>query len=171
VRRGLTALLLVSGALAALLDPSAPVVALVAVSVVALTYGYSRRSEAAVLASGWLLYVPLSLVLLPYLGGIWSFLAVAIYVSAVIERLSFECELSEVLESPTGLDAEARSLAGRLSERELLRVLELIALSAGVGAVSASLVGANTNVSVLTTVTLMLFLATAAYAYALSRKT
>lgn len=171
MRRALAVLLLFSGALTAALEPSAPVVAVVAVSVVALIYGYSRRSEAAVLAAGWLLYVPLSLLLLPYLGDIWSFLAVAIYVAAIIERLSFENELSEVLESPTGLDAEAKALADRLSARELLRLLELIALSLGVGAVSASVVGANTNVSVLTTVTLLLLFATAAYAYALSRKT
>jgi hypothetical protein len=169
MRRGLTVLLLLSGAVSALLVPSPVVVFLVGMSVTSLVYGFRRRSEAGVLAAGWLLYFPLSVALLGYLGIVWSFLVCATYVTLVTERLSFENELSEVLESKTGLDAEAKALASRLSRDEATRVLRLLGLIVVVSGAGFVLTGANTDVSLLVFIVLLLLLASAAYAYVLSK--
>jgi hypothetical protein len=84
-------------------------------SIAALLVGLQWRRAVPTLAAGWLLYLPMAVALIRIFPVSWSYLAAGLFAVVVPERLVFEYEVSAVLGSPTGVDAEARSHVSRLS--------------------------------------------------------
>src|SRR5271155_5733607 len=107
-RRTIAALLYLTAAASAILDPSAAGLGLATGCVVLLTIGYRFRGDFASIASGWLLYIPLATVFASPFGPFWSYLASGTYLAIITERLSLENQLSVALEAPAGLDAEVK---------------------------------------------------------------
>jgi hypothetical protein len=157
-RRGVAAVLYLTAALAAVLDPSTLGVSLATSSVVLLTVGYRFRGDLASVASGWLLYFPLATAFTPVLGPLWSYLASGTYLAVITERLSFDNKISLVLEAPAGVDAEAKRRADLLSRthlRRLAQVTLLVGVIAGLS-LAGSLVFAEATVLILASVMLLI---------------
>ncbi len=147
----------------ALITETPLVIALASASVIAVSLGYRYRNVLATFAAGWALYFPLAVAFSLVLGPIPSYLASALVVTVLPERLSFDSELSLVLEAPMGVDAEALSLAGRLSSTHSKRVGEFLLVVAVVFAASVPLARLTPTVAVVMSVAVVLMFA--AYGY------
>jgi hypothetical protein len=90
------------------------------------------------LLAGLFLYPPLAVALTRVLPAAWSFLASGLFVIVVCERMTFEYEVSAVLESPTGVDAEVRSRVSEVSRAHARKISMYVGLAALVIAGSAA---------------------------------
>lgn len=131
---------------------------LVALSLVALGLGYGRRSSPSVAVAGILLYQPLAVVLTFLIPGLWSYVASALILVVLSERLSFEYQLSSVLDSPAGTDEESRVLAERLSKSHARVLIAYAIVAAGVSSLSPLASGVVFYSSVLAVASILLML-------------
>jgi hypothetical protein len=163
-RKRVAAALYGTAAVAAIVDPGPLGLGLSAGSVILLTLGYRFRGDLALVASGWLLYLPLAAALAYALGPFWSYLASGAYLVAVTERLSFDNQLSVVLEAPGGIDAEGKRLSDELSANHLRRVMTVALLVIAIATLSAAASLVVSAVTVLVLASLMLFIVVGMYA-------
>lgn len=110
---------------------------MVAACTACLVVGLVWKRVTPTLLAGMLLYPVLAVALAMVLPATWSFLAAGLFVIVVCERMTFEYELSAVLESPTGVDAEARRLISEVSRAHAKKTSLYVALAALVIAGSA----------------------------------
>lgn len=159
-RRRIAALVYASAGVAALLDPSYVGLSLATGCVILLTIGYRFRGDLALVASGWLLYLPLATAFAFAFGPFWSYLVSATYLVVLTERLSFENQLSYALESPAGVDAEGKRLASQLSGIHLRRLGQVVILVVVIGGLSlaASVVFSAVTILILASVMLCIVL-------------
>jgi len=136
-RKGIAALLYLLAALCAVLNPTTIGLALAITCVFLLTVGYRFRVDFALVLSGWFLYLPLAGILSALFGPFWSFLASGTIVVVVTERLSFQNQLSFVLENPVVIDTEVKRLAEELSRAHAKRLTQAVALVTTIGILSA----------------------------------
>ncbi len=87
-----------------------------------LVAGLVWKRVTPTLLAGLLLYPVLAVALTAVLPVIWSFLASGLFVIAICERMTFEYEVSTVLESPTGVDAETRLRVSEVSRAHARRI-------------------------------------------------
>lgn len=114
---------------------------LVGLGILAMYLGYVRRGSLLPYVSGLLLYVPLAVVVSSVIGPVEGCLATASAVVLGSEQMSFENDLSRILETPTGVDLEASLLAGRLSSIHLRKLEGLAAMVTLVAVASLTLAG------------------------------
>jgi hypothetical protein len=122
--RPLAIILLLAAAAAAVVSWNPLVSLLVAAGAASLLLGFVWKRALPTLIAGLLLYPPLALALIKALPASWSYLASGLFVIVVCERMTFEYDLSSALGSPTGIDAEARSLASEVSRAHARRVYQ-----------------------------------------------
>jgi len=163
-RRSIAALMYGTAGLTAILDPTPVGLGLAVASVVFLTIGYRYNADFALVASGWLLYLPLATIFSPALGAFWSYMVSGTYLAVVTERLSFENQLSLALEGPSGVDAEAKRLSSELSSRHLRRLTEVIFFVFVISILSAAVSLVISEVDILILASVMLFIAVGLYA-------
>jgi hypothetical protein len=135
-RLTLTVLMYAIGIGSAVLSGSRVSLYLVLGSAAALTAAYATRGVLLTFLAGWLMYYPVGLVLSAYVGVVGGFLASGFIVVLLAERLSFDAEISGVLESPSGVDAEVKTRALELSHEHSRQLLMLSGAFAAVAAVS-----------------------------------
>jgi hypothetical protein len=154
----LAVLLLCTGAsVAAILwNPLATV--MVSLSTVALLVGFRWKRGLPTWLAGWLLYLPLAVALTTILPVSWSYLLSGLFVIVSSERLVFEYEASVVLESRTGVDAEAKSLVSELSRAHGKRIFAYIGVAAVVMITSSAISGMTYYASELIAATLFVVL-------------
>jgi hypothetical protein len=162
-RRLLAAVIYAIGLATALVFETPLILALVSFSVVSLTVGYRYRSALATFTAGWLLYYPLALTLVFLLGPVAAYLAAGVAVTALSERLSFENELSLVVEAPTVVDAEALGLANRLAAAHTKKLAQFLLVVVVVFAASVPLAGLTPTAAVVMSVAVILMFVTYAY--------
>jgi len=163
-RRRVAVLLYVTAGAVAVLDPNTVGLALATASVVLLTVGYRLKRDFVSIVSGWFLYLPLAAVLFFVFGPFWSYLASGVYIAAITERLSFENQLSVVLEAPEGVDAEAKRLAADLSSHHLRRLATVLSFVAAIGILSAAVSTILSAVTILILASVMVLIALGMYA-------
>lgn len=110
--------------------------ALVALSLVALLVGYIRKATSSAAAAGLFLYYPLTVAFGHFIPGGWSYVAAAVLLIPLSERLSFEYYLSSALEAPLGVDEESRRLAAKLSRSHGVKLLWYTCIAGAVSALS-----------------------------------
>jgi hypothetical protein len=164
-RRVLASLTYALAAAVALLDPNYLGLGFSAACAVVLTLGYRYRGDFMLVASGWLLYLPLSAVLYPAFGDFWSYLVAGSILAILTERMSFENQMSRVLEAPKGIDYESRRLAGELSRSHLRRLLMVASFTVGVAIVSSVVSFVVSAVTFLIFGSVMLLVLVAVYAW------
>lgn len=130
-------ILLLAAAAAAAVSWNPLASVMVAACAASLLVGFVRKKVLPTLLAGLLLYPPLALALTRVLPATWSYLATGLFVIVICERATFEYEVSTVLGSPTGIDAEARSLASEVSKAHARKMYLYVALAALVIAGSA----------------------------------
>lgn len=125
---------------------------------ISLLAGLAWKRVLPTLLAGCLLYPVLAVALTRVLAPTWSFLASGLFVIVVCERMTFEYELSIVLESPTGIDAEARSRGLEVSRAHMRKTFLYVALAALViaGSWVASAFTVYASELIVTTMLLML---------------
>ena len=131
---------------------------------VSLLVGFMWKKPLPTLLAGLLLYSPLAEALATVFPVTWSYLASGLFVIVICERMTFEYDVSAVLGSPSGIDAEARSLASEVSRAHARRVLLYVALVALVIAGSAVVSAFTAYASVLITAAMLLMLVVLVYA-------
>ena len=133
-------ILLLAAAAAAAVSWDPLVSVMVAACTVSLLVGIVWKRVMPTLLAGLLLYPDLAMALARVLPATWSYLASGLFVIVICERMTFEYEMSAVLESPTGVDAEARSLVSEVSRAHTKKMSMYIALAAFVitGSAAAS---------------------------------
>jgi hypothetical protein len=161
--RALAVLLLCTGALAAVIIWNPLATFMVGACTVALLVGFRWKRGLPTLAGGWLLYPPLAVALTKFIPAFWSYLASGLFIIVVSERLIFEYEVSLVLESPVGVDAEARSLVSELSKAHAKKMSAYVALAVAVMAASAAVSDTTHYASELIAATLFLIIIIAIY--------
>jgi hypothetical protein len=129
-----------------------------------LLVGFMWKRPMPTLLAGLLLYPPLAAALTTVFPATWSYLASGLFVIVICERMTFEYEVSAVLGSPNGIDAEARSLASEVSRAHAKRVFLYVALAALVIAGSAVASAFTVYASVLIAVAMLLMLVILVYA-------
>jgi len=129
-----------------------------------LVAGFVWKRVLPTLLAGLLLYPPLAMALTSLLPPAWSCLASGLFVIVVCERMTFEYEASAMLGSPTGIDAEARSLVSEVSRAHTRKVFLYIALAALVIAGSAAATAFTVYASELIAAAMLLVLAIFVYA-------
>jgi len=110
--------------------------ALVALSLVALTAGYRKKLTFSTAAAGMFLYYPLAVALGHLVPGAWSYLASAMTLILLSERLSFEYYLSSAFETPRGVDEESRLLSVKLSRSHGVNLILYACLAFAVASAS-----------------------------------
>jgi len=110
--------------------------ALVAMSITALFIGYSRRIPMSTAAAGLLLYYPLALAFGHLAPGGWAYVASAVVLIPLSERLSFEYRMSVAQRAPRGMDEESRALSDGLSRSHGVRLFWFVGAAAAVAALS-----------------------------------
>jgi hypothetical protein len=138
--------------------------AMVAACVALLLAGYVWKKTMPTLLSGLLLYPVLAVALAGVLPVTWSFLASGLFVIVICERMTFEYEVSTVLESPTGIDAEARLRTSAVSKAHTRKMSMYVALAALVIACSTAVSVFTVYASELTVAAMLLMLALLVYA-------
>lgn len=129
-----------------------------------LLAGLAWKKAMPTLLAGCLVYPVLGVTLARVLPVAWSFLASGLFLIVVCERITFEYEVSEVLESPTGVDAEARSRASEVSKSHARKMAQFVALAALVMAGSAIVSAFSIYASVLVAAAILLVLVVLVYA-------
>jgi hypothetical protein len=137
---------------------------MVAACAIFLLVGLAWKRVLPTLLAGCLLYPVLAVALTRGLLATWSFLASGLFVIVVCERMTFEYELSTVLESPTGIDAEARSRALEVSRAHMRKISLYVALAAFVIAGSVVVSTFTVYASELIAATMLLMLVVLVYA-------
>lgn len=162
--RSLTVVLVLVASAAAVVvwNPLASI--LVAVCAISLLVGLAWKMVLPTLLAGCLLYPVLAVALTGVFSATWSFLASGLFVIVVCERMTFEYELSTVLESPTGIDAEARSQALEVSRAHIRKISLYVALAALVIAGSWTVSAFTVYASELIAATMLLMLVVLVYA-------
>lgn len=134
------AMILLLAAVAAAVVLRSPLASVMVVACTAsLLVGFVWKRPMPTLLAGLLLYPPLAVALTRVLPIAWSFLASGLFVIVVCEKMTFEYEVSAVLESPTGVDAEARSRVSEVSRAHARKMSMYVALAALVIAGSAAI--------------------------------
>jgi peptidoglycan/LPS O-acetylase OafA/YrhL len=136
---------------------------LIGLTILALYLGYARKGSLLPFASGLLLYLPLAIVASAAIGSVEGCLASASGLVLVSERMSFENDLSKVLDVPTGVDAEASLLAKKLSSTHLTRLGIIGILVVLVATASLPLAGLTFYVPLLITSAVVLMLVVYSY--------
>jgi hypothetical protein len=129
-----------------------------------LVVGFVWKRVLPTLIAGLLLYPVLAVALTTVLPATWSYLASGLFVIVLCERLTFEYDASRVLESPTGIDAETRSLVSQVSRAHTKKMFTYIALAALVVAGSAVASTYTVRASELIAAAMLLFLVVLIYA-------
>ncbi|MGP8124693.1 MAG: hypothetical protein ACLQEQ_02345 [Nitrososphaerales archaeon] len=137
--------------------------ALVALSLVALLAGYSKKLTFSTAAAGLFLYYPLAVAFGHLVPGAWGYLASATSLILLSERLSFEYYLSSALETTRGVDEESSLVAVRLSRSHSVRLVWYALLAFTVSAASLLASTFLTNVPVLAAASVLLVFALWAY--------
>jgi hypothetical protein len=137
---------------------------MVAACLVFFLVGYMWKRPLPTLLAGLLLYPPLAWALTTTIPATWSYLASGLFSIIICERMTFEYEVSAVLGSPTGIDAETKSLASELSKEHTKKVFLYVALAALVIAGSVATSAFTSYATVLTTAVMLLMLAILVYA-------
>ena len=163
-RRRIAALTYVTAGLTAVLDPTPEGLGLAAACVVLLTVGYRYSGDFALVASGWLLYLPLAAILSPALGTFWSYMVSGTYLAVVTERLSFENQLSIALEGSSGVDAEVKRLSSELSAYHLRRLTQVVSFVFVISILSLAVSLVLSEVDILILASVMLFIVVGLYA-------
>jgi len=131
--------------------------------VISLYAGYRRRGTLLPYASGLLLYVPVAVALSAIAGPVEGSLAAGTGMILGSERMSFENDLSRILEASTGVDSESSLLASRLSAVHLRRLGVLTSLVVLVAIASLPMAGVAFYVPVLVSSSTILLLIVYAY--------
>ena len=129
--------LLLSAAASAVVLWDALAAVLAAGCAVSLLVGLTWRRTMPTIFAGCLLYAPLAVALTSILPGTWGYLASGLFIIVISERMTFEYDVSAVLESPTGVDARVRSLVSDVSRAHARKLLTYAALATIVIAASA----------------------------------
>jgi hypothetical protein len=155
--RTAAALLLAAAALSSILAPGWPAFALDAAGALALLAGLLWKRPLLAPVAGALMYIPLGWALSLFLPEAWGFLASGVFFVAACESQTFGMEVSLVLSSPTGVDAETQALAVGAAAAHSRKMARFVALTAVVlaGTGAASLVTEHAAVLIAATVLLM----------------
>ncbi|MGP8124388.1 MAG: hypothetical protein ACLQEQ_00750 [Nitrososphaerales archaeon] len=94
-----------------------------------LVVGFVWKRILPTLLAGLMAYPALAFALTSILPAAWSYLASGLFAIVVCERLTFEYEVSAVLGSRTGIDAEARSLVSEVSRAHTRKMAVYVALA------------------------------------------
>jgi hypothetical protein len=137
---------------------------MVAACLASLLVGFLRRRLVPTLLAGLLLYPALAVALTKVFPATWSYLASGLFVIVICERMTFEYDLSAVLESATGIDTEARSLASEVSRAHTRKMSLYVALAALVIAGSAAASAFTVYASELIAAAMLLMLVILVYA-------
>ena len=129
-----------------------------------LLVGLASKRPVPTLLAGLLLYPVLAVALTTVLPATWSYLASGLFAIVVCERITFEYEVSTVLGSPTGIDAEARSLVSEVSRAHTRKMSLYVALAASVIAISAATSAFTVYASELIAAAILLMLVVLVYA-------
>lgn len=157
-------ILLLAAAAAAVVSWNPLVSMMVAACAVSLLVGFVWKRPLPTLLSGWLLYPALAKALTTVLPATWSYLASGLFVIVICERMTFEYEVSVVLGSPTGIDAEARSLVAEVSRAHVRKTSLYIAIAALIIAGSAGASAFTVYASELIIAAMLLMLVIIVYA-------
>ena len=157
-------ILLLAAAAAAVASWNTLVSVLAAASTASLLAGTARKRVMPTLLAGLLLYPALAVALTRVLPAAWSCFASGLFLIVVCERMTFEYEVSAVLECPTGVDAEARSLVSAVSRAHTKRMSIYVALAALVVAGSAAASAFTVYASELIVAAMLLMLVVLVYA-------
>lgn len=136
--RPYTIILLIAAAASAVASWDLLASVLAAACAASLVAGFVWKRVLPTLLAGLLLYPPLAVALTRVLPAAWSYLASGLFVIVVCERMTFEYDVSKALESPTGIDAEARSRVSEVSRAHTRKMFLYVALAALVIAGSAA---------------------------------
>jgi hypothetical protein len=120
---------LLAAAAAAVLSWNPLASAMVAACAAFLLAGFVWKKVLPTLLAGLLLYPVLAAALSYILPLTWSYLASGLFAIVVCERMAFEYDVSAVLGSPTGIDAEARSLVSEVSRAHTRKMSIYVALA------------------------------------------
>lgn len=162
-RKELVAATFAAALVAAVLEPAPVFVVLLAGCALLVSLGYRYRQPFASFAAGWMLYYPLANLLSLVVGGIVGYLSAGVLCVVLAERLSFDSDISKVMEAPHGVDAEAERLAEGLRKVHGRTLGWYALLCAAVVAASVPAAGALTLAPVLVTAAVLLMFV--AYAY------
>lgn len=157
-------ILLLAAAAAAVASWNLLVSVMAAASTASLLGGIAWKRVMPTLLAGLLLYPALAVALTRVLPAAWSCLASGLFLIVVCERMTFEYDVSAVLESPTGVDAEARSLVSHVSRAHTKKMSTYVALAALVIAGSAAASAFTVYASELIVAAMLLMLVVFVYA-------
>jgi|GEM_PF-564785 len=164
--RPFAVILLLAAAAAAVISWNPLASVMVGACAASLVAGFVWKKVLPTLIAGLLLYPPLAMALTTALPPSWSCLASGLFVIVVCERMTFEYEVSAVLVSPTGIDAETRSLASEVSRAHAKKMSLYVVLAAMVIAGSAVASAFTVYASELIAAAMLLVLAVFVYARA-----
>jgi hypothetical protein len=151
-------------AIAACLLLESPLVIAMAIAAIAcLAVSYRYRLSFASYLTGLFLYYPLALVLSSPLGIVDGFLVSATVVVVLSERMSFENEISPVVEATLGVDSETIDLANTLGSYHWRKLGEFVLLASIVAGASLLLGTTSQLVQVLVSSTMILMFVVFAY--------
>jgi hypothetical protein len=162
--RPYAAILLTAAAASAVVAWNPLATVIIGGSTAALLVGLQWKRVVPTLAAGWLLYLPMAVTLTRFFPASWSYLAAGLFAVVVPEKLVFEYEVSAVLGSPTGVDAEARSRISKLSTAHTREMSVYAALALGVMAIASLASGLTSYASELITAAMLLILIIMIYA-------
>ncbi|MGD0395741.1 MAG: hypothetical protein ABSB26_02365 [Nitrososphaerales archaeon] len=131
-------ILLLAAVVAAVVSSNALATVMVAACTASLVVGFAWKRVMPTLLAGLFLYPALAVALTTVLPTALSYLASGLFVIVICERMTFEYDVSTVLGSPTGIDAEARSLVSEVSRAHTRKMSLYVALAALVIAGSAT---------------------------------
>jgi hypothetical protein len=133
--------------------------ALVALSLVALLVGYRRRWTPSTAVAGLFMYYPCADLFGRVIPGEWGYVASAILLIPLSERLSFEYQMSSALEAPRGIDEGSGQLASRLKKSHGMKLFWYVGVAFAVSTASL-LASALTRYSpILAAISVLLFFA------------
>ena len=121
--------LLLTAAATSVITLSFELTLLAALGTVFLLLGFTWKRTVPTLLAGCLLYVPLAVVLALMLPLTWSYFVSGLILIVICERITFEYDTGEVLGSPTGIDAGARSLVQEVSRAHARKISQYVALA------------------------------------------
>ena len=162
--RPYAAILLIAAAASAVAAWNPLATVIVGGSTAALLVGLQWKRVVPTLAAGWLLYLPMAVALTRFFPASWSYLASGLFAVVIPEQLVFEYDVSAVVGSPTGVDAEARSYISRLSAAHTKKMSVYAALALGVMAVASLASGLTYYASELIAAAILLILVVMVYA-------
>ena len=162
--RPYAAILLVAAAVSAVTVWNAFATIIIGGSVAALLVGLQWKRTATTVAAGWLLYLPVAVALTRILPFSWSYLAAGLFVVIVPERLVFEYDVSAVLGAPTGVDAEVKSNASKVSRSHWMAMSMYATLALAVMAIASLATGLTSYASELIAAAVLLIFVIVVYA-------